>query len=183
MRLIVGLGNKGNEYENTRHNIGFMVLDKFLENKNLVPKQKFDGIYYELNNNEEKIFLLKPQKYINLSGEVIKKYVDYYKIPIENILIVQDDLDTPVGSIKIKPSGGSGGHNGLKDIESNLKTKNYKRIKLGISNIKSMDTKDYVLGKFSKEDQKIIDFSINKTVDILNDYLVLDFEKLMNKYN
>ena len=183
MKLIVGLGNPGKEYENTRHNIAFMSVDKIIHEKNLTEKEKFNGKYYEYNINNEKIIILKPQSYINLSGQVINKFVNYFKIDINDILIIHDDLDLPVGKVKLRMSGGSGGHNGLKDIENCLKTKNYKRIKVGISNNKNIDTKDYVLGRFNSEDKKIIDNSINTISNIINDFPYLTFENLMNKYN
>lgn len=184
MKLIVGLGNPGKEYEETRHNMGFMTIDKFAETHNVsINKSKFDGLYAEINKNDEKVILLKPMKYINLSGEVIKKYVDFYKIPIDDILIINDDLDIPFGKIKIKLKGSSGGHNGLKNIEAHLKTKEYKRIKIGISNDKKLDTKDYVLKKLNKEELKEAKLIIDTAVNALNDYFSLKFDNLMNKYN
>lgn len=184
MKLIVGLGNPGKEYEKTRHNVGFDVIDAYLKSKSITScKEKFQGVYSEYTLNGEKIILLKPQKYMNLSGEVIRKYVDFYKINIDDILIVHDDLDTPCGSVKLRMSGGSGGHNGLKNIELYLNTKDYKRIKVGVSNDKNVDTKDYVLGSFSKEDRKKIDDSIEYIINILDDYPKITFENLMNKYN
>lgn len=184
MKLIVGLGNPGKQYERTKHNIGFMALDKIALKYNLkFNKEKFSGSYAETIINGEKIIFLKPLKYINLSGEVIKKYVDYYKIGVEDILIIHDDLDLPLGKIKLKLKGGSGGHNGLKNIELNLKTKQYKRLKIGISNNKTIDTKDYVLGSFTKESQIIIDQSLKLIPNILNDYFIMNFEQLMSKYN
>ena len=184
MKLIVGLGNKGIEYNNTRHNVGFMALDKLSEYLNIeINKNKFDGLYGECIINNEKIILLKPQKYMNLSGEVIKKYVDFFKIDINDILIINDDLDLPVGKIKIKFKGSSGGHNGLKNIEQNLNTDEYKRIKIGISNDKLLDTKDYVLGKFNKEDLEIIHQTIDKIPQIFDDFIKYSFDKVMSKYN
>lgn len=184
MKLIVGLGNPGKEYENTRHNMGFMVIDRFAKKNNLsIDKKKFDGLYTEFNINNEKVLLLKPQSYINLSGEVIKKFVDFYKIDVNDILIISDDLDQPVGNYKLKYKGSSGGHNGLKNIELHLHTNEYKRIKLGISNNKQIDTKDYVLGKFDKETFDIINQTIDKVEEILDDYFTLTFDNLMNKYN
>ena len=121
MKLIVGLGNPGLEYNNTRHNVGFMAIDKLSEYLSIeINKNKFDGLYGEGIINNEKIILLKPQKYMNLSGEVIKKYIDFYKIDIQDLLIINDDLDLPVGKIKIKYKGSCGGHNGLRNIEQNL---------------------------------------------------------------
>ena len=184
MKLIVGLGNPGKEYQNTRHNVGFMVLDKYLRENGIDKyKEKFGGIYYECSVAGEKVLFLMPQQYINLSGQVLKKYIDFFKIDVNDILIIHDDLDTPCGSIKIRSSGGSGGHNGLKDIENNLHTKQYKRIKIGISNNKLIDTKDYVLGKFSNDDKRLLDNVIEKTMHIIDDFFLLSFENLMNKYN
>ena len=184
MKLIVGLGNPGREYENTRHNMGFMSIDRFAKKHNKeINNKKFDGLYTELNVDGEKVMLLKPQKYINLSGEVIKKYLDYFKIDIDDLLIISDDLDQKIGKYKLKIKGSSGGHNGLKNIETNIKTSEYKRIKIGISNNKTMDTKDYVLGKINKEDKKILDEVIDTVVLILDDYFKLTFDNLMNKYN
>lgn len=184
MKLIVGLGNPGKEYENTRHNMGFITIDRFAKKNNVnIDKNKFDGLYTELKINNEKVILLKPQKYINLSGEVIKKYIDFYKIDINDILIISDDLDQPIGKYKLRYKGSSGGHNGLKNMELHLHTNEYKRIKIGISNNKDMDTKDYVLGKLNKETLDIINPVIDKVQDILEDYFSLSFDNLMNKYN
>jgi len=184
MKLIVGLGNPGKEYDNTRHNIGFHMLDIITTSLNVeINKKKFDGLYGEKIINGEKIIFLKPQRYMNLSGTVIKEYVNFFKIDIDDILIISDDLDTPVGSIKIKFKGSSGGHNGLKDIEHNLGTNVYKRIKIGISNNKLLDTKDYVLGKFTNEDKEKLKEVDNIIVNIFNDYLNFSFDKLMSKYN
>ena len=184
MKLIVGLGNPGNEYTNTRHNIGFMVINKLLSLYNHEKlKEKFGGLYTEIIINNEKVIILMPQEYINLSGVVIKKFVDYYKIDINDILIINDDLDLNVGNFKLKPSGSSGGHNGLKNIEAMLKTKDYKRLKIGISNNKNIDTKDYVLGKINKDDMLLINKVIDTSMDILLDYMKMPFDQLMSKYN
>ena len=184
MKLIVGLGNPGKEYENTKHNMGFRAIDEIAHSNNIeINKSKFNGLYNEFIYNGEKIMLLKPQLYINLSGDVIKKYIDFYKIDIDDLLIISDDLDMEVGKIKIKYKGSSGGHNGLKNIESNLKTKEYKRIKIGISNNKKIDTKNYVLSKFSKEEIEKIDLTIKKFSEIFTDYMTMTFDNLMNKYN
>lgn len=184
MKLVVGLGNPGLEYNNTRHNIGFRMLDKITDKYNVeLNKKKFDGLYGEKIINGEKIMFLKPQRYMNLSGTVIREFVNYFKINVENILIIFDDLDTEVGRVRLRLKGSSGGHNGLKDIEKNLGTNVYNRIKIGISNNKLIDTKDYVLGKFSKEDLQKIEEAENKIVNIFDDYLKLSFENLMNKYN
>ncbi len=184
MRLIVGLGNPGKEYENTRHNIGFRMIDRYAnEIGTPINKSKFNGLYNEIIINNEKIILLKPQSYINLSGEVVRKFVDFYKIKIDDILIIHDDLDLAVGTYKIKKKGSSGGHNGLKNIEMHLNTQEYKRIKIGISNNKSIDTKDYVLGKLSDLELSELNKVEKIVLDILDDYLKIPFDSLMSKYN
>lgn len=184
MKLIVGLGNPGREYEETRHNIGFQTIDKYANKLGVsITKSKFNGLYGETLINGEKVILLKPQSYINLSGEVIRKFVDFYKIKVEDILIINDDLDLAVGTYKLKQKGSSGGHNGLKNIELHLGTQEYKRIKIGISNNKNMDTKDYVLGKLSKEEEKLLNEVENTVLNILDDYFKVSFVDLMGKYN
>lgn len=184
MKIIVGLGNKGEEYINTRHNVGFMVIDAFLKEKGIDKfKKKFGGLYCEYTLNNEKIIFIKPQEYINLSGMVLKKYVDYYNIDIPDILVINDDLDLELGNYKLKSSGSSAGHNGLKNIEHYLNTNEYKRLKIGISNNKNIDGKDYVLGKFNNEELKILQGVIENVVKIIDDYLNISFIDLMSKYN
>ena len=182
MRLIVGLGNKGNEYNNTRHNVGFMVVDNYINKNNLTLKSKLDGLYAETIINGEKVIFLKPQNYINLSGDVINKYIKYFKIDIKDILVIHDDMDLEIGTFKIRYKGGSAGHNGLKNIEANLKTNEYKRIKIGISK-NNIDKVDYVLGKFSSTELSKLNKVIDITYNIIEDFVSLSFENLMNKYN
>lgn len=184
MYLIVGLGNPGREYENTRHNVGFMIIDRFAKDNNLeFSKSKFNGLYIDTNINNKKTILLKPQSYMNLSGEVVKKFVDFYKIPIENVFIIHDDLDIELGKYKLKTNSSSGGHNGLKNIELHLGTKNYKRLKIGISKNKNYDTKDYVLGKFLNEEKEILNKIIDISQDIISDLCLYSFTDIMSKYN
>lgn len=183
MKLILGIGNPGMQYQYTKHNVGFDVIDCITQKLRLFPKIKFNGIYYEYNNNGEKIIFLKPQNYVNLSGEVLIKFVNFFKINVDDILIISDDLDQEIGSIKLKSKGSSGGHNGLKSIEKVLKTKEYKRIKIGISNNKFISTADYVLSKFSNEDRNIINESIYLARDIALEWINTDFNKLQSKYN
>lgn len=184
MKLIVGLGNPGKEYENTRHNAGFKFIDKFAQSQNLnFNKEKFNGLYTEFNYKGEKVILLKPQKYMNLSGEVVIKFKEFFKINLEDIFIICDDLDTELGKLKIKYKGSSGGHNGLKNIESHLHSNEYKRIKIGISNNKDHDKIDYVIGKMPKEELNILEKVTDKAPEMILDYLNLSFDNLMNKYN
>jgi PTH1 family peptidyl-tRNA hydrolase len=184
MKLIVGLGNPGKDYEGTRHNIGFMVVDHLAKFLDLRIDKKYEGsLYTQTIINGDKVYLLKPQKYINLSGESIFSFINYFKIDVDDIIIVSDDLDMQVGSYKLKGKGSSGGHNGLKNIELNLGTNEYKRLKIGISNNKNIDTKDYVLGKISKDEELILGEILDKTKNILIDFIKIDFISLMNKYN
>lgn len=184
MKLIVGIGNPGKEYKNTRHNIGFNILDNYASFHSVeITKEKFNGLYVDFVLNGEKIILLKPLSYVNLSGIVVKKYVDYFNISVDDVLIISDDLDLEFGKIRLRLSGSSGGHNGLKSIEANLGTRNYKRMRFGISNNKIIDTKDYVLGRLSSEENKKFNEILPITIDILDDFMVMSFTNLMNKYN
>lgn len=184
MKLIVGLGNPGKEYESTRHNIGFMMIDSYIEKKGLGTfKEKDRGLYLKTKLFQEDVLFLKPLSYMNLSGEVVQRYVQFYKIDINDILVISDDLDLAIGNFKLKPSGSSGGHNGLKNIELHLKSNQYKRLKIGISNRKDLDTKDYVLGSLSKEEKKKMEDLEVVVENIIDDYFQLEFSCLMNKYN
>ena len=142
MKLIVGLGNPGKEYVNTRHNVGFIVLDYYLGH--VKYKEKFNGLYYELDKGE-KIIFLKPQTFMNNSGDCVKKFVDYYKIDSNDILIIHDDLDLEIGKIKYKYNSSSGGHNGIKSIINMLGTQEFLRLKIGISKIDKKDVIDQLL--------------------------------------
>lgn len=185
MKLIVGLGNPGKEYSNTRHNVGFSFIDNYLDKKGISGKwtKKFDGEYLETTIGGEKVLFLKPLTFMNLSGNSVRKIMDYFKIEVDDILIISDDLDLNVGNFKLKLNGSCGGHNGLRSIESSMGTANYKRLKIGISNDKESDTKDYVLGNFSKEEQKNLSELFDSLVSVIDDYFIIDFGDLMNKYN
>lgn len=178
MKLIVGLGNCGRKYKDTRHNVGFLMLDKILGK--VKWKESSYGVYYkELNT-----IYLKPTTYMNLSGNAINYFVNYYKIKSENILIIYDDVDIDLGIIKIKNKGSSGGHNGIKSIIKAIDSENFLRIKIGISKNETIDTSNYVLGKLSKNEKQVI----NKLSDTVKD-IISDFKDdktpdyLMNKYN
>ena len=184
MKMIVGLGNPGSEYENTRHNMGFIILDNFAKSLGIsIDKNKFNALYNDLFVNGEKVLLIKPLSYMNLSGEVVQSFANYYDIDYSNILVISDDLDLDFLDYRLRLFGSSGGHNGLKDIERCLGSNRFRRFRIGISNNRNIDTKDYVLGKFSKNDIDSINDFLPKTVDILNDFITMDFEKLMSKYN
>jgi len=184
MKLVVGLGNPGKEYENTRHNMGFMFIDECAKKLGFeFSKEKYCGKYAETIINGEKVMFLKPQKYMNLSGEVIRNFVNFFKIDINDIFIIYDDLHTNVGDFKIRYKGSSGGHNGLKNIEKHLNTNEYKRLKIGISSNNEANMRDYVLGKLKKEDMDEIKKITSRAPQIIEDYVLLSFDNLMNKYN
>ena len=184
MKLIVGLGNPGKEYEKTRHNIGFSLLDVIADDKGLnFDSEKFNAKYTELNIHGERVILIKPLSYMNLSGIVVRKYMDYFKISKDDILVIQDDLDMILGKIKFVYNSSSGGHNGIKNIEEQISTREYVRLKIGISNNKDVDTRDYVLAKFSKSDLEILDNTYSKLINLPEDFIKLDKNALMSKYN
>lgn len=185
MKLIVGLGNPGKEYEGTRHNVGFSFLDYYLDQKNISFswKNKFQGLYCECNINGEKIIFLKPQSYMNLSGTVVERFLTFFKLEPSDLFVISDDLDLNVGNFKLKENGSCGGHNGLRNIEDCIHTRHYKRLKIGISNDKSRETKDYVLGKFSNEEQYTIQLVFQSLILVLDDFFQIDFSSLMSRYN
>lgn len=182
MKLIVGLGNPGKEYANTRHNVGFFLLDQYL-GENITWKKKFNGLYCDKVINCEKVIFLKPQTYMNLSGDCVLEFINFYKISVDDMLIVQDDLDLPFLEYKLKYNSSSGGHNGIKSIINRLGTEKIPRLKIGISNDKSLDTKDYVLGSFSKDGLKdLTDFS-SKFAEIINLFINKGIDECMMRYN
>ena len=184
MKMIVGLGNPGKEYINTRHNVGFMIVDEYAKKHDINDfKMKFNGLYAKFMHNNENFILLKPQSYMNLSGTVIKKFSDYFKIKPEDILVIHDDLDLPVGKIKIKFKGSSGGHNGIKNIIENLNTEIFPRFKIGISKDSSIPYINYVIGKFSEHDLNVINKIYEFSSNVIDDFLDYDIEKIMSKYN
>ena len=184
MKLVVGLGNKGREYENTRHNMGFMLVDRYLQYKNITDKfkEKFNAMYIETTINNEKVIFIKPMTYMNNSGIAVRTFLDFYKLNSEDVLVISDDLDLDLGKFRLRRNGSSGGHNGLKSIISHLGTDNFKRLRIGISNDK-YDVINYVLSKFSKKELNEIDIMFDTLVDVLDDYFVMDFTFLMSKYN
>ena len=185
MKLIVGLGNPGREYENTRHNIGFSMIDHYLKHCNITDKwtSKFEGLYLLTNLFGEKVIFLKPQTYMNLSGNSVRKVIDYFNIDVNDILVISDDLDLILGHFKLKLNGSCGGHNGLRDIENKIGTTEYKRLKVGISKNKELDTKDYVLSSFSKSELAILNQEFDELNLVLDEYFSLPFNDLMCKYN
>ena len=177
MKLIVGLGNPGKEYAGTRHNCGFMVIDRLASKLNVdVDQNKFKGLYAKVKYHGEDIILLKPQTYMNLSGESVNAVMNFFKID-------KDDLDMPVGKLRLRKTGSAGGHNGIKNIIAHLNSQDFKRIRVGIDRHKYMNVADYVLSRFSKVESEAIEQGIENAANAVLDYLDNDFNHAMNYYN
>lgn len=181
MKLIVGLGNPGKEYENTRHNIGYMIIDNFVNSDNW-KKESLAYVLKQTINNENVLFI-KPTTYMNLSGQAVQYYLNYYKIDTKDLLVIQDDMDLDIGKVRLKFKSSAGGHNGIKDIIKNIKTDEFLRLKIGISK-PTNDTIEFVLGKFPKSDLEILNNNMNMYNQIITDFINdTKIETLMNRYN
>lgn len=182
MKLIVGLGNPDKKYDKTRHNCGFRAVDFYAKKNNLTFKAKFKGLYCEQLINNEKIILLKPQTYMNLSGESVLEFVKYYNIDLSDLIVIYDDVDFEVGTFRIKRNGSAGGHNGIKNIIELLKTEDIQRIRVGISK-NQIPLDKYVLGIFTKEEDEKIEQVLSIIANIIDDFTLYNIDKLMEKYN
>lgn len=185
MYLVVGLGNPENEYANTRHNMGFDTINKLAKKNNIkVNKSKFKGLYGTGIIQDKKVILLKPQTYMNLSGESVKEIIDFYHINSEEIIIIYDDIDTEKGKIRIRKKGGAGSHNGMKSVVENLQTINFTRIRVGIGQpVYKNDMINYVIGKITEEEQKILQEGVNKATEAVEEILKNGIDIAMNKFN
>jgi len=182
MKLVVGLGNPGKEYEKTRHNVGYMFLDYVTDNAKFLINKKFNAMEYEMTIENEQIIFIKPLTFMNLSGEAVIKYVNFYKIDPIDILVIQDDLDMDLSKYKLLFNHGDGGHNGIKNIIQKLGTKSFLRLKIGISKA-SIDTKDYVLGKLNKKEYDTLILVFEKLKNFIYDYVTVNRDLLIGKYN
>lgn len=186
MKLIVGLGNPGGEYKKTRHNVGFIFLNSFLSKEGLsLDKKKFKGLYTEyVSRKGNKAILLEPQTYMNLSGDSIVDFVNYYKIDPKDVLIIHDDLDLNVSKLRIRSKGSSGGHNGIKSVIARLKTEEFKRVRIGIGKNPLIPVIDYVLSKFSEEEMKMLEEKFEIVNHVIEDFIDdVDFHVIESKYN
>ena len=182
MKLVVGLGNPGKKYEKTRHNSGFMAIDYYAQKHDLTFKSKFNGLYAKQTIKGENVIVLKPQTYMNLSGECVRDFAKYYDIDINDILIIYDDVDFEIGTFKVKQNGSSGGHNGVKNIIDNLKTEEIKRIRIGISK-NTIPLIDYVLQKYNQEEMHKLEELLPLISEAIDDFIDHDINYLMTKYN
>lgn len=184
MYIIAGLGNPGKEYSGTRHNVGFDTIDCLVEKYNLkINKLKFNSIYWETQINGVKVMLVKPVTYMNRSGIAIAEIVNYYKVPLENLIVIYDDIDIPVGTLRIRPHGSGGTHNGMKSIISSLGNDNFPRIRIGIDRNPNMDLADYVLQRFTIDERCKIDDIIKSASGAAQEIIKSNLDNAMQKYN
>ena len=182
--LIVGLGNIGDKYKDTRHNIGFKILNNFAKEENITFETQKLGDVTTYKFKGRTFILLKPNTYMNLSGKAVKYWMTKEKIPLENILVICDDLNIPFGSLRLKPKGSAGGHNGLKDINDKLNTQQYARLRFGVGNSFSKGRQvDYVLGKWSKDELLDLPEKLDKINKIITSFGLIGIAKTMNEFN
>lgn len=184
--LVVGLGNPGEKYENTRHNVGFLTVDELAERARVpVQKLKHRALTNTLEVGGVKVLLMKPVTYMNLSGEAVRQAVDFYKIPPERVLVVSDDTALAVGRLRIRKGGSAGGHNGLKNIIQHLGTDQFPRVRVGVGEKPhpDYDMADWVLGKFQGEDKKAIDGAVKRAADAVECLLKEGPDRAMNRFN
>jgi PTH1 family peptidyl-tRNA hydrolase len=183
MFLIVGLGNIGKQYEHTRHNVGFDVIDLISQRYNIpINREKFKGMYGEGNICNEKVILLKPSTYMNLSGESVREITSFYKIEGKNIIILYDDISLDTGRLRIRSHGSAGGHNGIKNIIANLDTDVFLRVKIGVGQPKG-ELVAHVLGKFSKDDSEKLKEVFKASIEAVENIISNGIEEAMNKFN
>lgn len=182
----MGLGNPGNKYENSRHNVGFMVIDRLASRLGIsLSRPFFSSMTGQVYIDNKKILLVKPQTYMNLSGQSVAPIVKWYKLKPDDLLVIYDDMDLPAGSLRIRPKGGSGGHRGMESIIEHLGTNAFPRLRIGIGKPDSdgEDTIDWVLGGFSNREREIIESVKKKAVDAITLFVNEGINKAMNQYN
>lgn len=185
MKCVIGLGNPGKKYDQTRHNIGFMVIDELARRHGFsLNADKFHASYTSEQIAGNRLMLVKPETFMNLSGEAIRPLIEYYKISVEDIVVIYDDLDLPPGKIRLREKGGHGGHNGVRSTIDHLKTKDFKRIRLGVGRPPGkMSVVDYVLGKFHKNEVDDVLQSVNDAADAVEQWLDKPFVDVMSEFN
>ncbi|MBT6325231.1 MAG: aminoacyl-tRNA hydrolase [Bdellovibrionales bacterium] len=181
-KLIVGLGNPGTQYELNRHNIGHLIIDELENSLNLRWKEKFKGVYSSVEVCGDKVYFLKPLTYMNLSGESVAPLVNFFKISIENVLVIHDELDLNMGTIALKDGGGLAGHNGLKSIFEKTGNKNFKRLRVGIGRPKLGSVSSWVLSDFSQDETPHLEKIINESSCAIKSFLENDFSSAFRKY-
>jgi len=184
MKIVIGLGNLGTKYTKTRHNIGFMVIDKFLKGCKVSFTKKYrDSIVNKCLIEGEEILFVKPQLFMNLSGIPAKRIAEKNNCNLNEILVILDDFNLPLGKVRIREKGSSGGHKGLKSISDHLKTTYFSRLRIGIGNISSEDTEDFVLSRFTKEEKKVIEDALDKACNAIRYWVTTDINNCMSMIN
>lgn len=185
MKMIIGLGNPGKQYDKTRHNIGFDVIDELADRLNAPAGQmKFNGAYTVIHRPEGKVMLVKPLTYMNLSGECVGPLMDYYDVDLEDIVVLYDDLDLAPGKLRLRQKGSAGGHNGMKSLIAHLGSDTFNRIRIGVGRpTNGMKVSDYVLSNFTKDEQPLLDDMVKKSAAACIDWLDRPFLDVMNNYN
>ncbi|WP_059105307.1 aminoacyl-tRNA hydrolase [Shouchella shacheensis] len=185
MKVIVGLGNPGVKYAGTRHNIGFDIVDACADALDIpIDKQKFKGIYGEKLINGEKVILLKPLTYMNLSGESVAAFMNYYHIGVEDLVVIYDDLDLPTGKIRLRQKGSAGGHNGMKSLIAQLGTQTFNRIRVGVDRPANGEpVVNYVLGRYRPEERERMGTSVEHATNAVKRWLEKPFLEVMNEFN
>lgn len=184
MKCIVGLGNPGRQYEKTRHNTGFLVIDELCAHFNVsLDTKKFNAQYTKFKFKGEDILLMKPQTFMNLSGHAVSSILNYFKVDIEDLIVISDDLDLPVGKVRFRRGGNDGGQRGLRDIIKHLNTKSFDRCRIGIGNDKLIPTADYVLGKVEKENRELYKKSLEHAKEGILCWIDNGLDKTMNQFN
>lgn len=184
MKVIVGLGNPGQEYKGTRHNIGFMVLEE-LASRYRVEKQEscFDAIIGHIRVGSEKVLLVKPLTYMNLSGKTVQPLMRWYKLDLNDLMVVYDDMDLPLGTLRIRAEGGNGGHKGLASISARLGSQEFARSRIGIGRPEAGEAVNWVLGRFTKDEQEQVKKAVNNAADALEKWVQAGIDETMNAYN
>lgn len=183
MYIIAGLGNPGSKYENTRHNMGFKAIDAMASEFGInVNRAKFKGLIGEGRIGSEKVILLKPQTYMNLSGQSVREIMNFYKIPEENLIVIYDDFDLPIGSIRVRKSGGPGTHNGMKSVVQELGSRKFPRVRVGIGSSDG-STIQFVIGKVGKDEQQILNEAAEAAASAAADIIRIGIENAMNIHN
>lgn len=185
MKCMIGLGNPGKKYNKTRHNVGFFVVDELIDRFNLdCNKTKFNCAYALDFVGSEKVLFVKPQTFMNLSGEGVRPLLDFYKVDVEDIVVVYDDLDLPTGKIRLREKGGHGGHNGIRSLIDHLGTKNFKRIRIGVGRpTNHTPIVNYVLQPFAKEEEEDVQLAVKLSADAFETFLQSSFNDAMNQFN
>lgn len=184
MKIVVGLGNPGKRYAGTRHNVGFMVVDGLARGPGAGGFQsRFDAEVAELREGEEKVLLVRPQTYMNLSGRCVRQVVDFFQVPLEGLLVVCDDINLPLGKLRFRARGTHGGHNGLRDVQNHLGTNEYPRLRIGVGAPPEEGAVDYVLGHFRPSERPVMEDALAKAVQGVACWVRDGMQKAMNEYN